>query len=212
MINALDPIDKWHLERWSKFTSSENFKLLIKPTSSDKFWSVGALTYIEQKAIEAVTRLEERPELDEVDSLLHGKVYEQPAFQEYVRVTKNYSITYMGSENPIFIYDESLPEESGGTPDAANITKDHKIDMGVELKCPKKSSYHFKRLNWKGQWDIKENYALVYTQIQHLMMITGATEWHFASFDDRQLYTSKKIKIIPVYPDQKFQDNLEIRI
>lgn len=207
----IDPVDKWHLERWHRFTSSENYKLLtgVKP---NQLWSVGSWTYIEQKAVNAITRMQERPEMEEVKSLLWGKAHEYPAYEAYVRETRNTSMTYMGTEQPIFLVYEPMADESGGTPDAANITASNKIDVGLEIKCPKNSIEHFRRLKWTSQWDIKENYPLVYCQMQHLLMITGAYEWHFESFDDRQLYKKHKTKIIVVTPDKKFQDNLHVRL
>jgi len=72
--------------------------------------------------------------------------------------------------------------------------------------------YHFERLKWKNQWDIKENYFSAYTQIQNLLMITGAPLGLFASYDERQINVSKKCKVIEVKPDRKFQDNLDIRL
>lgn len=203
--------DEWYEKRWGKYTASEDYKLLGATKPNEK-WSSGAITYIEQKAIEAVSALWERPELEEVKSLLYGKVHEYPAYEAYVRATRNYSMTYLGSENPIFIEHEKLIGESGGTPDVANILESGAIDMGAEIKCPKNPIYHFRRLKWSNQWDIKEGYPLCYVQMQKLMLITGATEWHFVSFDDRQLYKSKKAKIIQVFPDTKMQDMLEVKI
>ena len=211
MINGIDPVDKWYLDRYGKFTASENHKL-ISPAKVNKFWSETADTYIEDRAIQCITDLWERPELEEVKSLLWGKVHEYPAYEAYVNATRNYSMAYLGTENPLFFEYDPLKDESGGTPDIVNWSASKSVDMGAELKCPKNPAYHFRRLNWKDQWDIKEGYILCYTQIQNLMMITGAQEWHFVSFDDRQKIKSKKIKIIPVYPDKKFQDNLDARI
>ncbi len=208
---GIDKVDEWHLSRWSKFTSSENYKL-ITGTKPNQIWSPGAWTYIEEKALQAVTKMHERPELEEVKSLLWGKVYEQPAYESYIKETRNHSMTYMGSENPIFLEYEPLRDESGGTPDAVNILKDGKVDHGAEIKCPKNPIEHFRRLMWKDQWDIKENYPLVYTQMQHLMMITKAPIWDFVSFDDRQIMKSKRVKVIEVFPDQKFQDNLHVKL
>lgn len=207
----IDPIDKWHTERWHRYTSSENYKLLT-PAKANEFWSVGAKTYIEQKAVNTVTQMQERPELEEVKSLLWGKVHEYPAYEAYIAATRNTSMTYMGHDDPIFLVYEPLKEESGGTPDAANITSSNSIDIGCEIKCPRNTIEHFRRLRWKSMWDIKEGYPLVYCQMQHLMMITGAKEWHFISYDDRQLSKKNKIKIIEVKPDQKFQDNLHVRL
>lgn len=207
----IDKVDQWFLDRWSKFTASEDFKLLVGSKGGGMFGE-GAMTYIEQKALEATTRMWERPELEEVKSLLHGKIYEYPAYEAYVKETKNYSMTYMGSENPVFLPYEPLKDEAGGTPDCANITDSGAIDFGAEFKCPKNPLYHFRRLKWKDQWDVKDNYIQCYTQIQKLIMISGAPEWHFVSHDERQLIKRHKNKIIPIFPDKKFQDNLEIRL
>lgn len=211
MISSIDKVDQWHLARWHRLTSSENYKLLT-PAKPNELWSTGAMTYIEQKAVNTITRMEERPEMDEVKSLLWGKAHEYPAYEAYINETKNYSMTYMGTEDPIFLEYEPMADESGGTPDVANITSSNKIDVGAEIKCSKNSVEHFRRLSWTSQWDIKENYKLVYTQMQHLLMITGAFEWHFVSFDDRQLYKKNKTKIIAVKPDQKFMDNLHVKL
>lgn len=210
-------IDEWLIQRRGKFTSSEEWKLL--PTikqSKDVLWSGTALTYIESRAIELCTKYSQRPELEEVEALRHGKVYELPAAERYFQETKNYSMTYLGDENPTFIPCKTIVGESGGSPDIANIVDDTKgsvkIDYGSEIKCPVNTAYHFRRLKWVSQWDIKENALPYYAQIQDLIRITGAFGWDFISFDERQLSKSKQIKIIEVKPDRKFIDNLELRI
>ena len=71
---------------------------------------------------------------------------------------------------------------------------------------------HFRRIQWKDQWDIKEKYIQAYCQIQHLLKISNAPVCDFVSFDERMKKQELKIKIIPVYPDKKFQDNLHLRI
>jgi hypothetical protein len=206
----MDKIDQWLLSRWGRYTASESYKLLV--AGKGEMFGVGAWTYIEQKALEMTTRMQERPELEEAKSILHGKAHEYPAFCEYVKQTRNTSLIYLGDENPMFYPYKPLAEEAGGTPDSAIITDSGLIEMGTEFKCPKNPLNHFHRLKWKDQYDIKDNYILCYTQIQKLLMCTGALEWHFVSYDDRQIVRSKKIKIIEVKPDRKFQDNLEIRL
>lgn len=211
MINNIEPKDDWYLQRWSKFTASENYKLLPSGGASGMF-SPGGHTYIKQKALEMCTTMWERPELEEVKSLMWGKQYEYPAYEAFVNATQNYSMKYLGTENPLFLEYESLKGESGGSPDIINITKSNKVDAGAEIKCPKNPLYHFERLLWKDQWDVKENYILCYSQIQNLMLITGAFVWYFVSFDERQRSKSKQYKIIEIKPDKKFQDNLDIRL
>lgn len=204
-----DKIDQWFVARWSKFTASENYKLLA--TNGTSIWGAGAWTYIKTKALEMSTQMWERPELEEVKSLLHGKMYEFPAFQAVVKETR-LEMIYCGTENPLFLEYEALKGESGGSPDAIVLDSEAKVTVVTEIKCPKNPMYHFERLKWKNQWDIKEQYPLCYSQVQNLMMITGSEMGIFASFDERQINVSKKCKIIEVKPDKKFQDNLDLRL
>lgn len=209
-INQSDALDQWFLSRWSKFTASENYKLL--PGAATSMFSPGAINHIKQKSLEMCTQMWERPELEENKALLHGKMYEYPAYKAYVEVTKNYSMKYLGTDTPLFLEYEELPNESGGSPDIVSLTSDAKVDAGAEIKCPKNPMNHFERLKWKNQWDIKENYISCYCQIQNLMMITKAGIWQFISYDERMKNPAKKTKIIDVLPDRKFQDNLDLRL
>ncbi len=199
-----EKIDEWLSARRSRFTSSENFKLNKDGT--------GRNTYIETKVVELTTAIWNRPEIDEVEALRHGKAYEYPAYQRYISETKNYSMSYLGDETPTFMPCPTMPEESGGTPDIANILTDGKVDYGAEVKSPHNPAYHFRRLKWRSMWDVKEGYPSCYTQIQDLIRITGAFGWDFISYDERQLAKSKQIIIIEIKPDRKFIDNLELRI
>lgn len=209
----MDKMDQWHRRRWSMFTASEDYKLL-KQGKGEMFGDT-AWKYIKSKAIEMTTRMWERPEVEEAKSILHGKAHEYPAYQEYIIVTRNTDMMYFGEENPVFYPYEPLTDEAGGSPDGGIIAieNDHgKIQVGLEIKCPKDPGNHFDRLEWVDQWDIKNNYIECYTQIQKLLMCTGAFEWHFVSYDDRQISRAHKIKIIEVKPDKNFQNNLDVRL
>ena len=212
MIDQMDVVDRWLVQRWTKFTSSEIHKLLGGGKKPGDIFGAVAMTYIKQKALEMSTVVEERYDLDEVEACLHGKVYEQPAYEWYVNATKDYSMNHLGSEHPMFLDYEPLIGESGGSPDGLSQRSDASVKKILEIKCPKNSMYHFDRLIWTSQWDLKEKYVSCYAQIQHLLMITGAESGDFMSFDDRQARKEKKGKIINVLPDKKFQDNLDIRI
>src|SRR6188508_3231741 len=126
----MDKIDEWHMRRWARFTASESYKLLVTGAGQNMF-GTGAWTYIEQKALEMTTVMQERPELDEAKAILHGRAHEFPGFVAYVNYTGNNSIEYLGDENPLFYPYRPLAEESGGTPDCANITSSGLIDMGA---------------------------------------------------------------------------------
>lgn len=203
-------LDQWHLQRWAKFTASENYKLLVANGTS--MFGAGAYTYIKEKVLQMTTHMWERPEMEEVKSLLHGKMYEYPAYKAVVAATGYTQLIYLGEENPLFLEYEPLKGESGGSPDSISLTEDANVDIILEMKCPKNPMYHFERLKWKTQWDVREGYPSCYCQIQNLMMITGARLGLFCSFDDRQIRLEKKSKIIDLLPDKKFQDNLDIRL
>jgi len=211
-----EAIDAWLQKRRSRFTSSENWKLLPNSKQGiNQLWSTTADTYIESKVIELTTKMYERPQIEEVEALRHGKENEFPSYERYVKETKNYSMTYMGDENPMFIPCKKLVNESGGTPDVGNIVTgvdEIKIDYGCELKNPVNPAFHYRRLSWKTMWDVKEGYPSCYCQIQDLIRLTGAFGWDFVSHDERQLAKPKQIVIIEIKPDPKFINNLEIRI
>jgi hypothetical protein len=199
-----EDIDIWFKRRRASFTASLNQRLIGNQSTFD--------LYVEEKAIEASTDMWDRPELEFVKSLLWGKVYEEPAAQRYMQETGNLSMTYIGRENPIYYPDKEMPEESGGSPDMANILESGAIDYLCEIKCPVNPANHFKRLIWKDQFDIKESYMQCYTQMQNLIRITGAIGCDFVSYDERQKSKSKKIKIIQVKPDITFLNNFEIKL
>jgi YqaJ-like viral recombinase domain len=207
MINEFDKVDGWFLQRYSKFTASEIYKLLGKGKDGTGF-SAGGMTYIETKAIEEMTVLYEKPELDFVESLMHGKMYEEPAYRAYVKASRNTSMRHFGTDNPVYL---PYNDYSGGSPDGL-MGEGENIMWGLEIKCPKNPANHFKYLKFKDQWCLKESRPEYYAQIQFLLMITEAEGFHFVSYDERFKNPTNKIKIIDVMTDTKFQDNLQLRI
>lgn len=203
-------VNEWHLKRWGRFTASEAYKLMV-PGKGEMF-SSGGWTYIEQKALEMTTVMQERPELEETSSILHGRALQYAAHEEYVYHTKNYGLTHFGDDDPIFYPYLPLAEEAGGSPDSAFLTDSGIIVFGAEFKCPKNPINHFRRLKWKDQWDVLQHYPLAYAQCQKLMMCSDAKHWDFMSFDDRQVVRAKKTKIITIKQDKNFQNNYEVRL
>src|SRR3954470_16749909 len=120
MIDKDSAIDEWFIARWTKFTASENYKLLQSGTAGAIFGS-GALSYIKQKALEMSTQMWERPELEEHKALLHGKMYEYPAYKAYIETTKNYNMKFLGTDTPMFMEYDKLPNECGGSPDVISL-------------------------------------------------------------------------------------------
>lgn len=205
-MNSIDVKDKWFLDRHGRFTASEIGKLLIG--KNGEMFGQGAKTYIRQKAIESMTVLHERPEVEEVKSLLHGKAHEWPAFEFYMKATGNKSMRYFGTEEPLFL---NYNEDSGGSPDGI-MGEGEVIKWGLELKCPKNSHIHFDHYQFKDQYDLRQYNLDNYAQVQFLLMITKADGFHWCSFDDRFRSPKMKMKLIDVLPDRQLQDNLEIRL
>lgn len=200
--------DKWMAERLGKFTASLIGRLMISGKKPGELFSAGAWNYIRQVAIEKITFLFERPELDEVKSLLHGKVHEEPAFDLYKKVTRNNSMRYFGSMEPLFL---NYNEDSGGSPDGI-MGVGETIEWTLELKCPRNPSVHFDYLQMNSQFDLKEYSVDYYSQVQFTLMLTKANGGHFVSYDDRYRNPAHRIKVIEVLPDQKFQNDLEMRL
>lgn len=199
--------DQWFVDRWGKFTASESHKLLSKGTG-EKMFGTGAMTYIKKKAIEKQTTFWENPKMEHVKSLLWGKRYEEPAFNHYLKMTKNVSMRYMGTETPLFL---SYNEDSGGSPDGI-LGEGDTIHLVLELKCPQDSGVHWDYLGLKNQYDLRAYSIEYYSQVQFLLMITKAELSHWVSFDERFKDVRKRMKLIEVKPDKSFQANLDIRI
>lgn len=199
--------DAWLMERRGKFTASECSKLLL-PGPKGAMFSVGGMTYIEAKAIEIVTDVWENPKLEFAKPILWGKRYEQPAFEFYIDRTGLKDMRYFGTEDPLFL---ELNQNAGGSPDGLmGVGAD--VKLVLELKCPEQSKTHWGYCKFKGQYDLKDNVMEYYAQVQMLLMITGAPLCHWISFDERFKDHKKKMKLIEIIPEERFQQELSIRL
>lgn len=206
MINKTDPKGRWFLERHGKFTASMIHKIV--PNGGTSMFTPGGWTYIQERAIETMTFMYEAPELEFVEALIHGKAYEENAYYEYLRVSKNHSMRHFGGENPVYL---DYNEYSGGSPDGL-MGEGTDVNWLLEIKCPKNSKNHFKYMAMTSQWDLKELRPEYYAQIQFLLMITKAQGAHFASYDERFRDENKRLKIVDVLPDRKFADALDVKL
>lgn len=199
-----DVKDKWHRARHGKFTASK-LSCLLSPGKNTMF-GTGAKTYIKQKAKEKMTILWERPDMELVKSIRHGKLYESIAVPAYHEHTRNYSMRYFGSEDPVFL---DYNDDSGGSPDGL-MGEDETIYCGLEIKAPFDSNVHMDYLEMTNQYDLEAYNFEYYSQIQFLLMITGAPVWHFCSFDERFLNKKLWTKVIEVFPDKKLHEKISI--
>jgi hypothetical protein len=198
--------DAWHLDRYRKFTASNAGKL-ADPGKNEMF-SVAGHSYILEKAIECETEFWENPKLENVEGLLWGKRYEEPAYDHYCRVTRVKSMRYLGTDDPLFL---DYNEYSGGSPDGI-MGEGGIITCGLELKCPASKAVHWKYLDMRDSWDLKKINFSYWSQIQFLLMITKAEFFHFASYDERYTDFNKRMVIIEVKPDSKFFDQFDLRL
>lgn len=213
MINGIDAKDKWLIERMGKFTASENHKLLGKAKDGSMFGSV-AMGYIKQKAVECLTSYWENPKMEFAKPLLHGKLLESAAFDHYCRCTRNNSMRYLGTENPLYFdYKDENGNilDAGGSPDGI-MGQGEKVTWVLELKCPFNPSLHFEILQLKDQYDLKEYSPEWYCQVMFLIMTLKAEGAHFFSFDERYKDPGRRGKIIEVVPDKNYMNNLECRV
>lgn len=206
----LESKDKWMIDRWGKFTSSENGKL-FSPGKSGELFGAGAKTYIHKKALERMITIWERPEDEFNKNFFHGKSYERPAYEEYILRTRNHSMRYLGSDSPLFLEDEENIGDSGGSPDGI-MGEEAKVYAGLELKCPRNPQVHLDYLDFEDQYDLQAYDPLYYIQVQDLLRITGAEIWHWCSYDERFLDKKMRFKLLEISPDRKVHDNLRIRL
>lgn len=209
MNDGISIVDKWYLDRWTRFTASEMYKIMPGGIAvPGSMFSKAGNTYIETKVMEMETVMHERPELEDFKNFLHGRVHERPAFERYVRATRNTSLRYLGSENPLFF---TYGDAAGGSPDAI-MGEDVKIVFGVEFKNPINPLVHSRNRRLKDQYELKSKIPKDYGQCQTLIKMFGADQWDWVSHDERQVTDAGKIKIIQVYPDKPYLSSMEVRL
>lgn len=206
-LNPASAKDKWFVSRHGKFTASK-IGCLCVPGSKGALFGEGAKTYIRQRATEKMTTITDRPEMEYVKSIRHGKDLEVVSFGAYQRYTRNYDMRYFGSEQPLFL---DFDENSGGSPDGM-CGHDEKIYCGLELKCPSNSDIHVDYCEMTHQHELEAYNLEYYAQIQFLLMITEAPMWHFCSFDERFTVPGMRIGVLEIEPDLPFQNKLKMRL
>lgn len=208
----MDNIDLESQKKRGKFNASMAFRLLSEGKDGELFGD-SAWNYITETAIQMVTRREDYIAIgNPLAQIEHGKLYEYEAYLHYMQENGRKNVRYFGHEKPVIVAHNDISDEFGCYPDGGVITDDGNISLGIEIKCPYDPLLHFDRLKWKDQIDIQVKYSACYAQIQANLMFTGAEEWHFISYDYRQIIDKFKIKVISVSPDLKFQENLLFRI
>lgn len=178
-----------------KFNSSHVYMLLSSGQNGEVFGE-GAQTHIMDRAIQMVTTIRDAKEAgDKPEQLSYGDRTECEAYLHYIGVSENKEVKYFGpGDQPDFIPKFGMLDEFICYPDGGIVAADKSISFGIEIKCPFNSLIHYERLRWVDQWDIRDKYMPCYAQIQANLMYTGASEWHFISYDPRQMLKRLRIK------------------
>lgn len=194
---------EWHLARKGKFTASEIHKLLTSSKKKDEVFGDTALTYIKTKVDETIMSdtafINFRDAYDfSSKEMRWGEDFEEEARKVYEQKT-GILVDTCG----FYQY----TERSGGSPDGLIISENGII----EIKCPFTGKNHVDFLMMNDQNDLKSVSKEYYTQMQANMIFTGAMFCDFISYNPR-CSELLKMKILRVYPDEPFQEEIKTRI
>ncbi|WP_228412508.1 lambda exonuclease family protein [Chryseobacterium sp. G0240] len=183
--------EEWFKSRLGKFTSSDLGRLM---TYEDKINELpkGALTYIEEKALEILTDGQCVKSFSN-DSMDRGNEKEIEAIAVF---EKQYGVKcYATGSNQEFI---QLCSYFGGTPDGL-IDED---DM-AEVKCPDSKTHLFRIKNIKSQEDFKKHEKDYYWQIQGNLLASGRKRCFFIDYDDRFSKKELQLFVIEVHRNEE---------
>lgn len=216
MLNIAEQEERkraWKKERAGMFTASECHKLFSGGRGTPKaLFGDGAMTYIEIKVDECLNDEPwENPKVAGVNSLEFGKAHEEIGVRYYMQETGIPKVRHFGVDDPFFMPYPGKELHAGGSPDGL-CPGPEGWARGLEMKVPWNPNIHTANLLMNDQWDLKEKHPLYYAQVQMLLAIFKAPVWDWVSFDSRKKLDHLKMKIIPVYPDRNFQDELDMRL
>lgn len=200
MINyaVFETEDLWLDFRAQYFTASEAFKLLTEPKSKSEVLSVGAKTYVREKAAAVLAPRE--PSYYN-SAMEHGKNMEPVAAlrfaQEIGRTLDDDDFIYTSNNGFVFFYDDEF--DLGGTPDI--IVK--KLNISGEIKCPN-SDTHLEYLTYTTAEEIKKYVPKYYGQTQTNMYLSKTEICKFMSFDDRFYNEEHHSRFIDIPRDEEY--------
>jgi YqaJ-like viral recombinase domain len=170
--------------RVGMFSASEFHKLMTCEKKPNEL-PIGAMTYIYKKVAEELAETKENTVI--TPAMEHGNLCEELAVDEFERLTGidlyatgdyQQTIVYSDIESPLFGH-------VVGTPDAVIVDEFGEIISGVEFKCPDSHTHVFNLVNLTDAASLKSHYSEYYWQVIGYLLLTGAQEWHFSSFDPR---------------------------
>lgn len=210
----VDPIQVWKEAKFGKFSASEEDVLLTpgfydKKTGITPMFGLGALTYIEETAVDAYTIYseEDNPETFEMKM---GKAKEGLSFAWLLHQLGRDVLDYYGTLNPFF---HLYTPDSGTSPDSV-AWKDYEAKIayfGAELKNPSRLVHAQYLRTIKDQYDLKTKKRKFYTQVQKAMMTFKCDLWLWCTHNE-YFRGKDRMLIIEVKEDRNFQNELDARI
>lgn len=192
--------EQWLKSRLGKFTSSELGRLM---TYEDDIHVLpkGALTYIEEKALEIMTDGESVKQFSS-ESMERGNEKELEAISAF---EQKYGLKcYATGEDQEFI---QLCSYFGGTPDGLID-----IDDMAEVKCPNSKTHLFRINNIRTQEDFKKHEKSYYWQIQGNLLSSGRKRCFFIDYDDRFVNTELQLFVIEIHRNETDIEKAKIRL
>jgi hypothetical protein len=199
--------DEWYQARLACFTSSEKYCLM-----SDKFLTVGAMSYIKRKIFEELSGLPSKEQVNTI-STEHGHKYESEGIMEYGK-----------SKGLEFVVTQKLIKEPGSrfgsTPDfiiVHNKSSDglsYNVSTG-EIKCPQgeafiglamcKTPEDVKKLEPKYYWQVIDQMAACDALIGHFVVYNP-----FVRVGKLHSVEFRKINLVPEFKLLKERNQLTI--
>ncbi|OFX18315.1 MAG: hypothetical protein A2033_00570 [Bacteroidetes bacterium GWA2_31_9] len=192
MIKCKSPA--WYTARIGKFTASNFGKIMSIPSNKNVVFSKTALNTIEKAA--AQLYYNDYFEKGDNEASTWGQDNEVKALNEFCKRTG------FRFEDAGFIQSAEI-EDIGCTPDAYILDESTSEKLIAEVKCPFSSNNHklySRKISSKET--LKEISPYYYWQTQGEMLVTGANNCYFISYDPR-IKTDKNIHFVKIIKDEK---------
>ena len=160
---------EWLTLRLSKFSSSELHKLMSEGRDSDQIFSKTGMTYIYQKAGEALS--------GELSEMVSSRAIDWGHANESFAVAEFQGRHHQTVETGTFY---TIGDLFCGTPDGETPTHI------LEVKCPYQGGNHIENFLIRDNESFKKIRPEYYWQLQANMWISGKSHGIFLSYDPRQ--------------------------
>jgi|GEM_PF-2448420 len=189
------------LSKEFQFEESLIRKILKPDFQYSEYLSTGALTYIEEKALEILTEGKSVKRFSN-DSMDRGNEKELDAIAAF-EAKFGVKCECTGPDQ-VFI---QLCSYFGGTPDGIIA-----IDDLAEVKCPDSKTHLFRIKNIKSQADFKKHEKDYYWQIQGNLLASGRKRCFYIDYDDRFVNPELQLFVIEIHRDDEDIKKAKIRL